>query len=55
MIVNYAPDTLTYPELHPNQILSKNLKGHRSYEANKNVSTEGHQAESDILDVSVGG
>ena len=41
---NHACDTPTHPDLPPNQIISKNLKGHRSYRMQKNVSMDGRQA-----------
>lgn len=38
-----ARNTSTHhPDLHPNHIWSKNLKGNRCYEAHKNVSMNGH-------------
>ena len=41
--VNYVHDTPTHPDLHPNQMLSKNLKGHRSSGAHKNVPKDACQ------------
>ena len=40
----FAHDKSSEPDLHPYQILSKYLKGYKSYGAQKNVSTDGRMS-----------